>query len=218
MKPTLIVPFLLMSAGVHAGMVRIGPFAGTRLTDAEDFNFLWNPARSHDRIGVESGPNAIYGFDDDHMEGARFLRNPVNDPGARGFAYSGKSLSIDTEDSRIELRLQADLNPGGLRTLRFGGWFMLNSQPLTFHFWGLSGAYFGSDTISGYTDNLQYQWFGWEAQGVAFQYALIQHEGPRNQYSNFHVDDFTWEPVPEPASLLALAGGVAALARRRKAR
>lgn len=94
---------------------------------------------------------------------------------------------------------------------RFGGMMATDSNQLgivTLDFYDAANNLMGSDTFDSGSSIMQ--WQGWQSLGNPI--ARIEFG---NNWAPV-MDDITADPVPEPATMIALAAGVAALARRRK--
>jgi hypothetical protein len=101
--------------------------------------------------------------------------------------------------------------------LRFGGYFGTNADvpDATVTFFDENGNQIGG-SFTASAPLGQWAWNGWQTNGPGIKRVRII---ANNQFNGFIMnDDMQYDPIPEPATMLALASGLAALAARRRRR
>jgi len=99
--------------------------------------------------------------------------------------------------------------------LRFGGYFGTNADvpDAVVYFYDENGNQIGG-SFNASAPLGQWAWNGWQTTGPGIKRVRII---ANNQFRGFIMnDDMQYDPVPEPATLLAIGAGLAALAARKR--
>lgn len=192
-----LTAFVLAPAAILAQVTAIGPFAGAASDSYESSAPAFYTSLgilggmgTVDQLGPGQGINLTTGWS------FFSLITPHSGNQFIGGAGSNYSFNFSTP------------------AFQFGGYFATNadSPGAVATFYDSSGAQIGGPMAVGAPLG-QWQWDGWQYAGGISRIDIVAN----NQFAGFIMsDDIQYNAVPEPASMLVLGLGLAAISRRRK--